>query len=205
MKIKLVILCTSSVVPCFIHVCAKRASSNPLVLHSRHFGQTVFALCNYPALLTASVLQLVELEDSSIEDYPVEVFMELIDSYPGLLARLMDGEEEDIILLGEFVLIGQMQSKPYHTIISTNYFNTAQNQAGSEEQQNCRSMEGVTQEQNTNFRFKHVFMSLSSVEKESKATRSGNAYLCVIWSFNVALQHIDNAGNFHNQYLPISS
>ncbi|KAG2063714.1 hypothetical protein BDR04DRAFT_1037243, partial [Suillus decipiens] len=49
-----------------------RASSNPLVLHGRHFGRTVFALCNYPALLTASVLQLVELEDSSIEDYPVE-------------------------------------------------------------------------------------------------------------------------------------
>jgi hypothetical protein len=31
------------------------------------------------------------------------VFVELIDSYPGLLARLTDGEEEDIILLGEFV------------------------------------------------------------------------------------------------------
>jgi hypothetical protein len=29
--------------------------------------------------------------------------MELIDSYPGLLARLMNGEEEDIILVGEFV------------------------------------------------------------------------------------------------------
>lgn len=31
------------------------------------------------------------------------VFMQLIDSYPGLLARLTDGEEEDIISVGELV------------------------------------------------------------------------------------------------------
>jgi hypothetical protein len=31
------------------------------------------------------------------------VFVELIDSYPGLLARLTDGEEEDIIHVGELV------------------------------------------------------------------------------------------------------
>jgi hypothetical protein len=31
------------------------------------------------------------------------VFMELVDSYPGLLERLTNGEEEDIILVGELV------------------------------------------------------------------------------------------------------
>ncbi|KAG2357557.1 hypothetical protein BDR07DRAFT_1297440 [Suillus spraguei] len=49
-----------------------RTSSNPLVVHGRHCGRTVFALCNYPALLTASILQLEELQDSLIEDYPAE-------------------------------------------------------------------------------------------------------------------------------------
>ncbi|KAG1843990.1 hypothetical protein C8R48DRAFT_818722 [Suillus tomentosus] len=82
---------------------ASWTSSNPLALHGRHFGRTVFALCNYPALLTAGILRLEDLQDSPIEDYPAEVFMELIDSYPGLLARLTDGDEEDIIHVGELL------------------------------------------------------------------------------------------------------
>ncbi|KAJ8581090.1 hypothetical protein M405DRAFT_695226, partial [Rhizopogon salebrosus TDB-379] len=67
-----------------------RTSSNPLILHGRHFGRTVFALCNYPALLTAGILRLEELQDSPIEHYPTDVrrehrvFIELLDSYPGL-------------------------------------------------------------------------------------------------------------------------
>ncbi|KAG1871699.1 hypothetical protein F4604DRAFT_1926084 [Suillus subluteus] len=83
--------------------CKKVASSNPLVLHGQHFGRTVFALCNYPALLTAGILRLEELQDSPIEDYPVEVFMDLIDSYPGLLNHLTSGEEEDVIHMGELL------------------------------------------------------------------------------------------------------
>ncbi|KAG2091352.1 uncharacterized protein F5147DRAFT_748142 [Suillus discolor] len=87
----------------------KATSSNPLVLHGRHFGCTVFAMCNYPALLTAGILRLEELRDSSIKDYPADVrrehrvFVELIDSYPGLLDRLTNDEEEDIIHVGELM------------------------------------------------------------------------------------------------------
>ncbi|KAG2067227.1 hypothetical protein BDR04DRAFT_1120626 [Suillus decipiens] len=69
----------------------------------------VFALCNYPALLTSGILRLEELQDIPVEDYPAEVFMELVDSYPSLLERLTNGEEEDIILVGELVSTGQMQ------------------------------------------------------------------------------------------------
>ncbi|KAG1732469.1 hypothetical protein EDD22DRAFT_982534 [Suillus occidentalis] len=85
-------------------------SSNPLVLHGHHFSRTVFALCNYPALLTAGILRLEELQDSPIEDYPADVrqkhrvFMNLIDSYLGLLDRLTAGEEEDVIHIGELTL-----------------------------------------------------------------------------------------------------
>ncbi|KAG1809889.1 uncharacterized protein HD556DRAFT_1223940, partial [Suillus plorans] len=69
---------------------SESTSSNPLVLHGCHFGQTVFALCNYPALLTGNTLRLEELQDSPIEDYPADiqrehrVFMELVESYQGL-------------------------------------------------------------------------------------------------------------------------
>ncbi|KAG2039132.1 hypothetical protein BDR03DRAFT_933333 [Suillus americanus] len=68
--------------------------SDPLLLHGRHFGRTVFALCNYPSLLTNGILRLEQLEDTSIEDFPAEerrehlVFEKLLDSYPGLLERL---------------------------------------------------------------------------------------------------------------------
>ncbi|KAG1785044.1 uncharacterized protein HD556DRAFT_1435286 [Suillus plorans] len=84
-------------------------SSNPLVLHSRHFGRTVFALCNYPALLTAGILWLGKLQDSPIEDFPANirrehrVFMELVDSYPGLMDCLTSDEEEDVIHVGELL------------------------------------------------------------------------------------------------------
>ncbi|KAG1872214.1 hypothetical protein F4604DRAFT_1925822 [Suillus subluteus] len=79
----------------------KVTSSNPLVLHGQHFGRTVFALCNYPALLTTGILRLEELQDSPIEDFPAEVFTELVDSYPSLLDRLMNDKEEDVLHMGE--------------------------------------------------------------------------------------------------------
>ncbi|KAG2052982.1 hypothetical protein BDR06DRAFT_982939 [Suillus hirtellus] len=88
----------------------KATFSNPLVLHGQHFGQTVFALCNYPALLTSGILRLQELQDSPIEDYLADirqehrVFMELIDSYPGLLEHLTNGDKEDVIHVGELTL-----------------------------------------------------------------------------------------------------
>ncbi|KAG1832761.1 hypothetical protein EV424DRAFT_1469489 [Suillus variegatus] len=69
----------------------------------------VFALCNYPALLTSGILRLDELQDSLIEDYPADirrehrVFLELLDFYPGLLDCLTGGEEEDIIHIGELL------------------------------------------------------------------------------------------------------
>ncbi|KIK31934.1 hypothetical protein CY34DRAFT_19430 [Suillus luteus UH-Slu-Lm8-n1] len=83
----------------------KAVSLNPLVLHG--------------------VLQLKESESQSslIEDYPADiwrehrVFMELLDSYPGLLDHLTSGKEEDIIhigkLLGKWVSgIGQVIIPP---------------------------------------------------------------------------------------------
>ncbi|KAG2141304.1 hypothetical protein DEU56DRAFT_734239 [Suillus clintonianus] len=85
------------------------SSSDPLVSHGRHFGRTVFALCNYPSLLTNSILRLETMEDNPLEDFPAEerrehcVFEQLLDSYPGLLDRLKDGSEEEILHVGELI------------------------------------------------------------------------------------------------------
>ncbi|KAG2347117.1 hypothetical protein BDR05DRAFT_974185 [Suillus weaverae] len=73
--------------------------SNPLVLHGRHF----------------------ELQDSAIEDYPADVrcehrvFMDLIDSYPGLLNHLMMGEEEDVIHIGDLLNKGASGARGNNT------------------------------------------------------------------------------------------
>ncbi|KAG1843452.1 hypothetical protein DFJ58DRAFT_717779 [Suillus subalutaceus] len=194
-------------------------SSNPLVLHGRHFGQTVFALCNYPALLTTGILRLEELQDSAIEDYPAEVFMSLIDSYPGLLDCLMNGEEEDIIHLGELlgkgaagvrgdntktlksavlkwlVPRGQAVIPPLsRNIKSDRGFNhevtgallcpAGLDWSNAETKQSLESSEtAVCGDQWPMFIyagyevFKHIFTSPSLVNREPKATRSGNAYL----------------------------
>ncbi|KAG0704986.1 hypothetical protein DFH29DRAFT_800998 [Suillus ampliporus] len=81
--------------------------SDPLVSHGRHFGHTVFALCNYSSLLTNGILHLEQLEDATLEDFCAEerrehrVFEKLLDSYPGLLERLREGSEEEILHVGE--------------------------------------------------------------------------------------------------------
>ncbi|KAG1759390.1 hypothetical protein EDD22DRAFT_981039 [Suillus occidentalis] len=222
-----------------------RVSSNPLILHGRHFGRTVFALCNYPALLTSGILRLEESEsqDSLIEDYPADirqehrVFMELLDSYPGLLDRLTSGEEEDVLHIGELlgkgasgargddtktlksavlewlVPRGQVIIPPLsRNIKSDRGFNHEATGAllcpagldwsDVETKEGLKSGEtavrgdqwpiflyadhiydpedpwkGLLRSDILIFGFKHVFTSPSSVDKEPKATRSGNAYL----------------------------
>ncbi|KAG0708538.1 hypothetical protein DFH29DRAFT_979255 [Suillus ampliporus] len=87
----------------------KVLKSDPLVSHGRHFGRTVFALCNYPSLLTNGILRLEQLEDTSIEDFSTEerqehlVFEKLLDSYPGLLELLKEGSEEELLHIGELI------------------------------------------------------------------------------------------------------
>ncbi|KAG1717906.1 hypothetical protein EDB19DRAFT_1838927 [Suillus lakei] len=201
----------------------KATSSNPLVLHGRHFGRTVFALCNYPALLTAGILRLEELQDSPIENYPADVrrehrvFLELVDSYPGLLDRLTNGEDEDIIHVGELMGKGASEDRHLYRLspeISslTSGFNhevtgallcpAGLDWSNVETKQNLKSGEtavrgdqwpmflyagyvydpedpwtGLLRSEILIFGFKHVFTSPSSVDREPKATRSGNAYL----------------------------
>ncbi|KAG1869689.1 hypothetical protein C8R48DRAFT_597520 [Suillus tomentosus] len=230
----------------------KAISSNPLVLHGRHFGRTVFALCNYPSLLTAGILRLEELQDSPIEDYPADVrqehrvFMELINSYPGLIDRLTNSGEEDIIHVGELAIRhtyclqlgkgasgargddtktlksavlewlvprGQAVIPPLsRNIKSDRGFNhevtgallcpAGLDWSNVETKQNLKSSEitvrgdqwpiflyarseydvenpwkGLLRSEILIFGFKHVFTSPSLVDREPKATRSGNAYL----------------------------
>ncbi|KAG1874272.1 hypothetical protein C8R48DRAFT_567448, partial [Suillus tomentosus] len=229
-----------------------RISSNPLVLHGRHFGRTVFALCNYPSLLTAGILRLEELQDSRSEYCDTcivrqehRVFMELINSYPGLIDRLTNSGEEDIIHVGELASFffskflgkgasgargddtktlksavlewlvprGQAVIPPLsRNIKSDRGFNhevtgallcpAGLDWSNAETKQNLKSGEiavrgdqwpiflyarseydvenpwkGLLRSEILVFGFKHVFTSPSSVDKEPKATRSGNAYL----------------------------
>jgi hypothetical protein len=48
------------------------SSSDPLISHGRHFGRTVFALCNYPSLLTNGILRLEQMEETPLEDFSAE-------------------------------------------------------------------------------------------------------------------------------------
>ncbi|KAG1826502.1 hypothetical protein EV424DRAFT_1537408 [Suillus variegatus] len=71
----------------------KRAlKSDPLVSHGQHFGHTVFALCNYPSLLTNGILRLEQLEDMLIEDFTAEEHQEHLE-----------GSEEELLHVGELI------------------------------------------------------------------------------------------------------
>ncbi|KAG1731019.1 hypothetical protein EDB19DRAFT_1896981 [Suillus lakei] len=231
--------------------------------------RSVFALCNYPALLVAGILRLEELQDSPIEDYLADmrrehrVFVELVDSYPGLLDHLTNGEEEDIIHVGELLgkgasgargddtktlksavlkwLMprGQAVIPPLSRNIKSNHgFNnevtgallcpTGLDWSNVETKQSLKSGEtavcgdqwpiflyavydynpkdpwkGLLRSEILIFGFKHVFTSPSSMDKEPKATRSGNAYLHGMkFSLNLSsvLSHMDTITNSENFY-----
>ncbi|KAG2030863.1 hypothetical protein BDR03DRAFT_936543 [Suillus americanus] len=157
----------------------------------------VFALCNYPALLTSGILQLEESQDITVKDYPADVrrehrvFMELVDSYPGLLEHLTNGEEENIILVGELLGKGVSGARgdDTKTLKSTvlEWLVPRGQVVILPLSQNIKSDRGFNHEVTSALLcpagldwsngFKHVFTSPSSVDREPKATRSGNAYL----------------------------
>ncbi|KAG1887687.1 hypothetical protein F4604DRAFT_1877518 [Suillus subluteus] len=212
----------------------KASSSDPLVSHRRHFGQTVFALCNYPSLLTNGVLRLEQLEDTPLEDFSTEE------------RREHHGSEEEILHVGELIDKGATGARgddtktlksaildwiaprgeaiqpPLHRNSKIdrgfNHELTGSllcpvgldwNNPGTKE--NLRSGKmlvcgdqwpiflynnytydpedpwcGLLRSRLLIYAYKHVFTSPSSVDREPKATRSGNARLHGMNSVTIA-------------------
>ncbi|KAG1850564.1 hypothetical protein C8R48DRAFT_613481 [Suillus tomentosus] len=230
----------------------KASSSDPLVSHGRHFGRTVFALCNYPSLLTNGILRLEQMEDTSLEDFSAEerrehgVFEQLLDSYPSLLERLKNGSEEEILHVGELIGKGAAGARGddtktlksaildwicpkgeaiqpplhrnskidrgfNHELTGSLLCPAGLNWNDSQTKENLRSGEtlvcgdqwpiflyanqtydpedpwcGLLRSRLLVSAYKHVFTSPSSVDREPKATRSGNARLHGMNSVTVA-------------------
>jgi hypothetical protein len=107
-----------------------RCTPDPLVHHGRHFGRTVHAMTKIQALLTNGLLRTAELDESPDEQFTAEcvryaygvynvtrldsvrerkehrVFTKLLQMVPGLLDRLMNGTEEEVIFVAELVCFG---------------------------------------------------------------------------------------------------
>ncbi|KAG1760224.1 hypothetical protein EV702DRAFT_1183519 [Suillus placidus] len=221
------------------------SSSDPLVSHGRHFGRTVFALCNYPSLLTNGILRLEQMEDTSLEEFSAEerrehgVFEHLLDSYPGLLERLKNGSEEEILHVEELIGKGAAGARgddmktlksvildwicPKGEVIQPPLHRNSKIDRGFNHELtgsllcpaglNWNDSHGETLVCGDQWpiflyahqtydpedpwcgllrsrllvsAYKHVFMSLSSVDREPKATRSGNAHLHGMNSVTIA-------------------
>ncbi|KAG2089638.1 uncharacterized protein F5147DRAFT_748332 [Suillus discolor] len=170
----------------------KVSTTDPLVSHRRHFGRTVFAL-----------LRLEQMEDTPLENFPAEerrehhVFEQLLESYPGLLERLKKrigkgaagARGDDTKTLKSAVLDwitpkGEAIQPPLHR---NSKVDRGFNHELTGTKMNLRSGElwflccMVLHQA-----YKHVFTSPSSVEKEPKATRSGNACLHGMTSVTIA-------------------
>ncbi|KAG1839784.1 hypothetical protein C8R48DRAFT_621474 [Suillus tomentosus] len=230
----------------------KVSTSDLLVSHGRHFGRTVFTLCNYPSLLTNGILRLEQLEDTPLEDLSAEerrehrIFEQLLDSYPGLLERLKDGSEEEILHVGELIGKGAAGARgddtktlksavldwisPRGEAIQPPLHRNSKIDRGFNHEltgsllcpagldwndprikDNLRSGEtlvcgdqwpifvyanhiydsedlwcGLLRSRLLVYAYKHVFTSPSSVDREPKATRSGNARLHGMNSVTIA-------------------
>jgi hypothetical protein len=100
--------------------------SDPLVHYGRHFGRTVHALCNVHSLILNGILYMGELaerpEDTFTHEYAVclipsfhyrqifsrerrehRIFQLLLQSVPGLEARLLEGSDEEVVHVAELV------------------------------------------------------------------------------------------------------
>ncbi|KAG1791016.1 uncharacterized protein HD556DRAFT_1241238 [Suillus plorans] len=228
------------------------STSDPLVSHGRHFGRTVFALCNYPSLLTNGILRLEQMEDTPLEEFSAEerrehrVFEQLIESYPGLLEQLKNGSEEEILHVGELIGKGaagvrgddtktlksavldwispkgeairpplhrnsKIERRFNHELTGSLLCPAGLDWNDPQTKDNLRSGEllvcgdqwpvflyahhtydaedlwcGLLRSRLLVCAYKHVFTSPSSVDREPKATRSGNAHLHGMNSVTVA-------------------
>ncbi|KAG1862687.1 hypothetical protein F4604DRAFT_1882296 [Suillus subluteus] len=170
----------------------------------------VFALCNYPALLTSGILQLEELQDLPVEDYPAEVFMELVDSYPGLLECLTNGEEEDIILMGELLGKGVSGARVTSVLLCP----AGLDWSNAETKQSLKSGEiAVCGDHWPMFLYagniydpEEPWKGLFRMDREPKAMRSSNAYLHgmkSVWfslSSSSVFSHTDTVTDSDNFY-----
>jgi len=79
---------------------------DPLVHHGRHFGRTVYAMCNVRSLITNGVLRLQEsdggdvLEESLTSEARTEhrIFQKLLATVPNLLDRVVESEAELVVV-----------------------------------------------------------------------------------------------------------
>ncbi|KAG1892965.1 uncharacterized protein F5891DRAFT_1209452 [Suillus fuscotomentosus] len=147
------------------------------------------ALCNFPSLLTNRILRLEQMEDtSSLEDFSADerrehrVFEHLLESYPGLLERLQNGSEEELIHVGELIGKGAAGARGDDTKTLNGEISVCGDQwpvflyanyTYDADDPWC----GLLRNRLLVSAYKHVFTSPSSVDKEPKATRSGNTRL----------------------------
>ncbi|KAG1736914.1 uncharacterized protein EDB91DRAFT_1237997 [Suillus paluster] len=182
------------------------SSSDPLVSHGCHFGQTVFTLCNYPSLLTNGILRLEQMEDTPLEDFSAE---RIGKGAAG--ARGDDMKTLKSAILDWISLRGEAIQPPLHRNSKVDRgFNheltgsllcpTRLDWSDSQTKENLRSGKLLvcgdqwpvflyshhTYKPEDPVAYKHVFTSPSSVDKEPKATQSGNARLHGMKSVTIA-------------------
>ncbi|KAG2739370.1 hypothetical protein P692DRAFT_20881875 [Suillus brevipes Sb2] len=189
----------------------KVSLSDLLVSHGRHFGRTVFALCNYPSLLTNGILRLEQMENTALEDFSAEERREHRKGAAG--ARGDDTKTLKSAILDWIALKGQAIQPPLHrnSKIDRGFNHELTGSllcpAGldwndSQTKENLRSSEllvcgdqwpvflyahhiydakdpwcGLLRSRLLICAYKHIFTSPSSVDRELKATRSGNTRL----------------------------
>lgn len=122
--------CVTSGPPRLVLICLeiKSCTSDPLVSYGRHFGRTVYALCDVHKLLTNGILGLRSPSEEPLSSTPGYVygasfwtafvnwslkqrrehgvFKVLLQIIPSLETRLIDGSDDDVGTIAKMVCHG---------------------------------------------------------------------------------------------------
>ncbi|TDL14632.1 hypothetical protein BD410DRAFT_858948 [Rickenella mellea] len=88
----------------------KPRKGDPLLYCGRHFGRTVHAMCNIPALITNGILRMGEERDeesmTDMEQREERVFRALLGMVPNFSDRLLEGSEEEAMSAAQLIQKG---------------------------------------------------------------------------------------------------
>ncbi|KAI0067315.1 hypothetical protein BV25DRAFT_1911964 [Artomyces pyxidatus] len=95
----------------------KASQPDPLVHHGRHFGRTIHALANFQALITNGLLRLGELAETPDDHFTAEerrehrIYQTLLQSVPGLEERIINGSNEEVMIVSELLQRGSSAAR----------------------------------------------------------------------------------------------
>ncbi|KAG6907310.1 hypothetical protein DXG01_009429 [Tephrocybe rancida] len=168
-----------------------------LIGHGRHFGRTIHTLCRIHAVINNGLIIEAELinggsEQALTKRFKYKIYHQILTLTPTMEDRINSASEEELLHIPDLLQKGASGIRPDDTqslkSVIIDWITPKGQSLTPPLSRNIKIDRGFHHEHTSTLlcptgldwddpegAFKHIFMSPSSVEKENKATRSGNA------------------------------